>query len=155
MDLVPINSVFVVWVNKNVKDPQIIPELCDKNIKQFYNGFGFALGLTSDNEVYGWGRNDWFQLGSEALNEENNKPIDINIEDKIIKQISCGSYHTLVLTSDGMVYGWGDNEFGQIAYGIVLGENILITRLTSLPKIIINSLFILSVICIDRQWNGL
>ena len=33
--------------NKNVKDPQIIPELCDKNIQQFYNGLGFAFGLTS------------------------------------------------------------------------------------------------------------
>ena len=27
------------------------PELCDKNIQQFYNGLGFVLGLTSDNKV--------------------------------------------------------------------------------------------------------
>ena len=31
--------------NKNVKDPQIIPELCDKNIQQFYNGFEFRFGF--------------------------------------------------------------------------------------------------------------
>ena len=55
--------------NKNVKDPQIIPELCDKNIQQFYNGLGFILGLTSDNELYGWGSNDWFQLGSKTVNK--------------------------------------------------------------------------------------
>ena len=121
--------------NKNVKDPQIIPELCDKNIQQFYNGLGFVFGLTSDNELYGWGRNDWLELGSETLNEENNIPININIKDKIIKQISCGSYHTLVLTSDGMVYGWGNNTYGQIGCGKELGEKILITRLISLPII--------------------
>ena len=121
--------------NKNVKDPQIIPELCDKNIQQFYNGFDFVLGLTSDNELYGWGLNNWLELGSETLNEENNKPININIKNKIIKQISCGSYHTLVLTSDGIVYGWGDNEFGQIGCGKELGEKSLITCLTSLPLI--------------------
>ena len=121
--------------NKNVKDPQIIPELCDKNIQQFYNGLGFVLGLTSDNVLYGWGRNDWLQLGSETLNKENNKPININIKNKIIKQISCGSHHTLVLTSDGMVYGWGNNRDGQIGCGKEFGEKILITRLTSLPII--------------------
>ena len=52
-----------------------------------------------------------------------------------IVQISCGSGHTLVLTSDGMVYGWGNNRFGQIGCGKELGEKITITRLTSLPII--------------------
>ena len=76
-----------------------------------------------DNELYGWGRNDWFQIGSETLNNiENNKPININIEDKSIKQISCGYNHTLVLTSDGMVYGWGSNGSGQIGCGKELGS---------------------------------
>ena len=121
--------------NKNVKDQQIIPELCDKNIQQFYNGLGFVLGLTSDNELYGWGRNNWFQLGSETLNKENNKPIKINIKDKVIKQISCGSNHTLVLTSDGLVYRWGRNSKGQIGCGKELIQKTLITRLISLPII--------------------
>ena len=121
--------------NKNVKDPQIIPKLCDKNIQQFYNGLGFVLGLTSNNELYGWGRNDRLQLGRKTLNKENNKPININIKNQIIKQISCGSHHTLVLTDDGMVYGWGDNSYGQIGCGKELGKKISMTRLTSLPII--------------------
>ena len=121
--------------NKNAKDPQIIPELCDKDIQQFFNGLRFAFGLTSDDKLHGWGSNNRFQLGSETSNEVNNKPININIEDKSIKQISCGSNHTLVLTSDGLVYGWGDNEFGQIGCGKELGEKITITRLISLPII--------------------
>ena len=121
--------------NKNVKDPQIIPELCDKNIQQFHNGLGFVLALVSDNVLYGWGRNDCLQLGSETLNEENNKPIYIKIEEKCINQISCGSNHTLVLTSDDMVYGWGDNTYGQIGCGKELGKKILITRLVSIPII--------------------
>ena len=121
--------------NKNVKDPQIVPELCDKNIQQFYNGLGFVLGLTNHNELYGWGSNNLFQLGIETLNNENNEPINIIIKDKSIKQISCGSAHTLVLTSYGMVYGWGDNTYGQIGCGKELGEKISITRLISLSII--------------------
>jgi len=28
---------------------------------------------------------------------------------KNIKQVVCGYHHTLVLTSEGQVYGWGKN----------------------------------------------
>ena len=139
--------------NKNVKDPQIIPELCDKNIQQFYNGLGFVFGLSSDNELYGWGRNDWLQLGNETLNKENNKPININIKNQIIKQISCGSEHNFVLTHDGLVYGWGNNRLGQIGCGKELGEKISITRLTSLP--IIKSIYCSFCISFALTDNGM
>ena len=121
--------------NKSVKDPKIIPELCDKNIQQFFNGFSFVLGLTCDNELYGWGRNKLYQLANSIFNYEYNKPIIINIENKIIRQISCGSAHTLVLTSDGQVFGWGYNSYGQIGCGIEMGNKILVTQLTSLSNI--------------------
>ena len=42
--------------------------------------------------------------------------IDFSKETKI-KQISCGSYHTLALTEQGEIYGWGDNRFGKIGCG--------------------------------------
>ena len=122
--------------NKNVKDPQIIPELCDKNIQQFHNGFDFVLGITRDKEFYGWGRNKWGQLAKPLLNNDIHKPNIININNNIINEISCGSHHTLMLNTDGMVYGWGDNTYGQIGCGKELGENIsVITQLKTLKKI--------------------
>ena len=122
--------------NKNVKDPQIIPELCDINIQQFHSGFDFVLGITSDKELYGWGSNKWGQLAKPLLNDNIHKPNVINLNDKIINEISCGSVHTLILTSDGIVYGWGYNTLGQIGCGKELGENIsVITQLKTLIKI--------------------
>ena len=121
-----------------VKEPKIIEELCDKSVIQFYNGYAFALALTSDNKLYGWGRNDLGQLGLKIVNQTKvHKPVLIeDLNDINIKQISCGSGHTLVLTSDGMVYGWGGNTYGQIGCGIELGENIsVIVKLELLPKI--------------------
>ena len=120
-----------------VKEPKIIEELCDKSVIQFYNGYTFALALTSDNKLYGWGDNEFGQLGLNVVNPSKvYKPVLIEDFNGInIEQISCGSAHTLVLTSDGMVYGWGDNEYGEIGCGKELGEKISITRLTSLPII--------------------
>ena len=123
--------------NKNVKYPEIISELCDKNIHQFHNGYTFALGLTCANELYGWGFNNSGQLGKSIINADFNKPGSIKgPNNQTITQISCGSTHTLILTSDGMVYGWGNNYYGQIGCGKRLGEKLsIITELISLPKV--------------------
>ena len=49
------------------------------------------------------------------------KPTKINInflgKDENITKISCGSHHVLILTDIGSVYGWGDNNFGQMGIG--------------------------------------
>ena len=121
-----------------VNEPQIIPELCDKSVQHFYNGIAFALALTSDNTVYGWGDNELGQLGIHVISA--NKAFKPTIIESLnglnIIQISCGSAHTLVLTSDGVVYGFGWNEFGQIGCGNELGNKIsVIVELESLPKL--------------------
>ena len=122
--------------NKNVKDPQIIPELCYINIQKFHNGLDFVLGITSDKEIYGWGSYKWGQLAKSLLNNDIHKPNIININNKIMNEISCGSQHTIMLTTDGMVYGWGDNSYGQIGCGKEWGEKIIvITELKTLMKI--------------------
>jgi RCC1 and BTB domain-containing protein len=36
---------------------------------------------------------------------------------KKVVDIACGSHHTLVLTEDGEVYAWGQNNCGQIGSG--------------------------------------
>ena len=65
------------------------------------------MALTSDNELYAWGR----------ISDEDNlysKPrIILEIE---IDNITCSSNHALILTKEGNVYKWGNNiqiESGQ------------------------------------------
>ena len=42
--------------NNNVINPQIIIELCDKNVIKFFGGFEYTMALTIDNVLYSWGR---------------------------------------------------------------------------------------------------
>jgi alpha-tubulin suppressor-like RCC1 family protein len=34
-----------------------------------------------------------------------------------IKHVSAGSYHVFAVTSDGITFGWGRNDFGQLGIG--------------------------------------
>ena len=107
--------------NNNIVDkPEVIPELCHKNIKQFFIGYDFYLALNSEGKIFGWGRNCFGQLaqGFDCSLNEYMKPHVIEFS-KIVKieEISCGSSHTLILTDRGDIYGWGGNTFGQIGCG--------------------------------------
>ena len=104
--------------NSVVNEPQIIPELCHKNIKKFIIGHEFILAQSFDNNLYGWGKNDYGDLGRGYISDKNEylKP-DMIDTDILFKEISCGGTHTLVLSSDGFVYGWGGNYRGQIGCG--------------------------------------
>ena len=100
-----------------IKEPQIIPELCGKYVQHFFAGLVFVLGLTKDNKVYGWGDNGRGQLAKPVKRNSDGtrdylKPAIIDLPNVI--QLSCGLDHTLALTCDGRVFGWGDNRWGQI-----------------------------------------
>ena len=112
--------------NSVVNEPQIAPELFHKSIQQFYIGISFCLGLSSDNRVFGWGSNTFGQLGRGYVSgsDEYLKPEIIDFPFESIIQLSCGSEHTLALSCDGRVYGWGDNRFGQIGCGKECGKVI-------------------------------
>ncbi|CAG2104247.1 unnamed protein product, partial [Medioppia subpectinata] len=103
--------------NFPVLSPETIQQLCHQNIKYFVNGFDFVLAVNHTNMVYGWGSNDQGQLAQQYKIDKLRPEIISYLNDKNIIQISCGFHHTLALTSDGRVYAWGRNDFGQIGCG--------------------------------------
>lgn len=41
----------------------------------------------------------------------------MSLADKVIVDVAVGAEHTLCVTSDGYVYGWGSNSDGQLGLG--------------------------------------
>ncbi|ESP04646.1 hypothetical protein LOTGIDRAFT_223779 [Lottia gigantea] len=79
-------------------------------------GQSHSLVLTAANEVFTWGNNKHGQLGRDGINEEVTKIPKLvkTLAVYSVIQISCGSNHCLVLTSEGLVASWGANNFGQL-----------------------------------------
>ncbi|CAG2165446.1 unnamed protein product [Oppiella nova] len=122
--------------NLTVNSPTIIPELCHKNILQFFTGHDFALAIARNRHVYGWGSNKRGQLAREP-GKGYYKPSEIPVlNDLNVCQISCGYEHALALTSTGSVYGWGDNGYGQVGT-----EHVILRGPTKLNVYHIKSVF--------------
>ncbi|XP_054166006.1 RCC1 and BTB domain-containing protein 2-like [Oppia nitens] len=126
--------------NNPVNDRQELEELRGKSIRKIITGYDFTLCMTTtttttsgvsdgyddrvDQHIYSWGCNQYNQLGRHIItttttsddddDDEYYKPDIITyFNNKIIEDIACGNYHSLALTSDGTVYGWGNNSEGQ------------------------------------------
>jgi hypothetical protein len=81
-------------------------------------GGNHSMALTECGHVYSWGWNKFGQLGI-GNTVDSNEPkfvavIDENKCNVFIEKLSCGSNHSLLLSSDGYIYAFGYNKFGEL-----------------------------------------
>ena len=101
----------------SIEEPVLIKEICGQNISKFYTGNGFMFAQNNSNGIFCWGCNKQGQLGL-GYESDYSKPTKNNFLSGLdIIDISCGQNHTLALTRNGDVYGWGGNEWGQVGCG--------------------------------------
>ena len=87
-------------------------------------GYWHSLALSNDGYAYAWGY-DWYgQLGNNTSGSSEYSPFPILVRNpdsptdesmglKTI-QVSAGNLHSLALDSNGYVYAWGWNSYGQL-----------------------------------------
>jgi len=70
--------------------------------------------VASDGRVNVWGRNDTGQLG---LDDLRMRPSPTHLECVPMRSAACGYAHTLLLTTNGDIWGCGSNIFGECGTG--------------------------------------
>jgi alpha-tubulin suppressor-like RCC1 family protein len=106
--------------------------ISDKNPIQVARGNGFIVVLMSDGTLFSCGLNNYGQLGI-SIGNTNNSNILVAMtipSGKTPIQIACGERHTVVLMSDGTLYGCGDNRTGQYGTGNITSSTILVPMST-------------------------
>jgi alpha-tubulin suppressor-like RCC1 family protein/subtilisin-like proprotein convertase family protein len=90
--------------------------LAGKAIVALAHGAHHTLALTSDGQVYGWGKNSDGQLAIE--NDFIAEPVAISptgaLNGKFVVAIAAGDSFSVALTSEGEVITWGRNESGEL-----------------------------------------
>jgi alpha-tubulin suppressor-like RCC1 family protein len=77
---------------------------------------GFCIALTRSGVVFGWGNNDFAQLGFAPGGAMSIAALVPGISG--VDVIAAGSAHCLAHSAvDGKVYGWGYNGYGQLGVG--------------------------------------
>lgn len=98
-----------------------------KTIVQIAAGYGYSMALASDGTLFTWGHNSSGQLGNGTF-IDSNVPVAVYtsgvLSGKTIIQIASGGFHSIVLVSDGTVYTWGWNFYGQLGNGNNTNSNI-------------------------------
>ena len=79
---------------------------------------GYSLAVGSDGNAYGWGNNQYGQIG-DGTTTTRNTPVMVKKPkgtptDFTYVQADAGGYHSLAIGSDGYVYAWGLNDHGQL-----------------------------------------
>ena len=105
--------------------------MAGKNITQISAGGSFndghSLARASDGTVYAWGRGVYGQLGNGTTTDSNVpvavKTVGTPMAAKTITQISAGAGHSLALASDGTVYAWGQNTYGQLGNNVTTNSS--------------------------------
>jgi len=88
-----------------------------KIVKYISRGDKHSLILMTDGTVYGTGHNYWGQLGLGIYSEKYNTLQPMLMGGKEATYISSGTYHSLILMTDGTVYGAGLNGSGELGLG--------------------------------------
>jgi alpha-tubulin suppressor-like RCC1 family protein len=88
-------------------------------VQAIATGSQHSLALMSDGTVYAWGGNHHGQLGIGTSEGISNIPVQVNgpngtgvLSD--VQAIAAGTYFSLALKSDGTVWAWGGNSYGQL-----------------------------------------
>lgn len=129
----------------DVKRPRLNPLLKadEVGVVQVACGGMHVAALTHDNKIFTWGINDQGQLGRETTSGVVMKDLDdaksVDSEDSdsglnglestptavpashfpdgtVFVKLSAGDGHTLALTDEGLVYGWGQYRVSKPAF---------------------------------------
>ena len=101
--------------------------LAGKSIAAIAAGNDHSVVLTSDGKLFAWGSNGFGQLG-DGGGTNSPSPLAVtmngNLAGKIVTRICAGTYHNIVVTASGEVFGWGMNDSGQLGDGTRTHRNV-------------------------------
>jgi alpha-tubulin suppressor-like RCC1 family protein len=99
------------------------------NWKQVSCGGYYTAAIKTDGTLWVWGRNAYGQLGINALGTgtERITPVTTFLGGTNWKSVAGGRNHTTAIKTDGTLWTWGYNAYGQLGINDSAGRSIPVT----------------------------
>jgi len=96
----------------------------DKDWKTVKVGAHHSLAVKKDGSLWAWGRNDHGQLGLGDTGQRNT-PVRVGADNdwRGGDYLLAGAHHSLAVKTDGSLWAWGANDYGQLGLGDTNGRN--------------------------------
>jgi len=104
--------------NQNSNIPVAVDSMMVTSWKMVSAGSMHTCGISSDDKLYCWGKNNYGQLGNGTI-EPQNYPGELMGYGWA--DVSAGDGFTCAVKKSGSLHCWGLNEFGQLGIGPVTG----------------------------------
>ena len=92
-------------------------------------GYKHTLAIKTDSTLWAWGNNEFGQLGDGTF-ENRNVPVQIGSDYRAISAGGRGDYcagclvsHSMAIKTNGTLWVWGNNEYGQLGDGTNIDRN--------------------------------
>jgi len=87
-----------------------------------------TISIKTDGTLWTWGRNDRGQLGINTTNTTLT-PVTTLLGGTNWKSISCGQLYTIATKTDGTLWNWGFNAYGQLGVNDITSRSTPVTTL--------------------------
>ena len=97
------------------------------NWKQVDCGTNFTAAIKTDGTLWAWGVNAFGNLGTNTAPISTITPVTTFAGGTNWKQVSCGADPTAAIKTDGTLWTWGYNGFGQLGDNTTIDRSIPVT----------------------------
>lgn len=122
--------------NEDALSPNRVPDFPPPGttITSVANGGVYSAAILSNGALYTWGSNNFGQLGIGTRESKTTPTLvpDFPPAGTTITTIATGGSYTVALLSDGSLYTWGWNQYGQLGTGTTANEHTP-TRVPNYP----------------------
>ncbi len=80
-----------------------------------------SYGIKTSGSLWAWGNNDYGQLGQFYPPPSSLTPIQVGGDKNWVK-VAGGTYHVVGIRSNGTLWGWGRNHYGQLGDGTTINK---------------------------------
>nr|CAD7453260.1 unnamed protein product [Timema tahoe] len=105
--------------NNSREEPTLVQALAGKHVVRVACGSTYSAAITVSGELYTWGRGNYGRLGHGSSDDYTTPTVVAALRGHRVVDVACGSgdAQTLVVTDAGLVFSWGDGDYGKLGAG--------------------------------------